>query len=222
MGLDGTIAISGISLISFISGRRNSFQLYLLTSSKQQSWASVPGGHIILPHRRKAPNVSGNSCTLHIIMHIRYFITLIIFALTLPSFNYNSITNSLSHDNVSSAHFYLSAFGVESDEFPTIDAKIDFLKIKSQCQATYDEPNKKPKSYTLSSKEIDTLSHLINSVDWKQFKKAFAVGITDQPTSTLTIKIKNDIFEIKDYGLQGDAPLPELYRIVYKLDQNFR
>ncbi len=57
MGLDGTTGISGISLIGFISGGRDSFQHYLLSSTSTNKRASVPGGHNISPHRRKAPNV---------------------------------------------------------------------------------------------------------------------------------------------------------------------
>lgn len=138
------------------------------------------------------------------------------------SFKNNSNQKNKQSVDFKSAYFFLSAFGVEADGFPTISATIDFENRKATCEVSYYEPQYKPRQYNLSSKEIDTLLNLINHIDWKNFKKDYAVGRTDQPTSTVTIKTSQDEFIIKDYGLEGDAPLPELYRIVYKLEQTFK
>ena len=117
---------------------------------------------------------------------------------------------------------FLNAFGVESDGFPTIDATIDFVADSSICNVSYYEPWLKPKYYSFSKNQIDTLRTLLKNSDLTKIKKEYSVAATDQPTSTTTIYTTQDTFRIKDYGLQAEFPMPELYRIVYNLKQNFR
>ena len=122
-------------------------------------------------------------------------------------------------DSVTRLEMNLSAFGVESDDFPTIKASINLINGSGKCAKSYDNPAFKPSIYTLSSEEIKEISRVLNGVDWRKLKTDYSVSKTDQPTSTITIYINNgkQKFAIKDYGLEGDHPLPELYKIVYKL-----
>ena len=47
-------------------------------------------------------------------------------------------------------------------------------------------------------------------------KKEYKVTMPDQPSSTTVIYTTKQKFVIKDYGLEGEYPLQELYKIVYK------
>ena len=116
----------------------------------------------------------------------------------------------------------LSAFGVESDGFPYIQATIDFTNDTSICKVSYDNPKFKDSIYRLTQREIDTIKYFIYKCDFSKLKKEYTVGPTDEPTSTIIIYTSDSQIEIKDYALQGEFPLKEFYRIVYKLDFNFR
>ena len=110
----------------------------------------------------------------------------------------------------------LSAFGVEADDFPSIVAYIDFVKDSSNCEKTYYNPAFKSSSYKLSSTEIKKIQQLLKAMDLEKLKTEYSVSKTDQPTSTTTIHAGQGTFVIKDYGLVGDYPLQEVYKIVYK------
>jgi predicted RNA-binding protein with PUA-like domain len=110
----------------------------------------------------------------------------------------------------------LSAFGVESDNFPSIEGYIDFVKDSSTCEKTYYNPAFKPSTYRLSTTEIKKVLQLLKASDLEKLKLEYKVSKTDQPTSTTTIYAGQRIFVIKDYGLEGDPPLTDLYKIVYK------
>jgi len=110
----------------------------------------------------------------------------------------------------------LSAFGVEADDFPSIEAHIDFLNDSSRCEKTYYNPAYKPSTYRLTSTEIKNALQLLRVTDFNKLKTEYSVSKTDQPTSTTTIYFGQKKVIIKDYGLEGDYPLRELYKIVYK------
>lgn len=111
---------------------------------------------------------------------------------------------------------HLSAFGVESDDFPSIEAYIDFTNDSSSCSRSYYNPAYKDSSYKLSHEEIKKVLELLQNSDLDKIKTEYTVGKTDQPTSTLVIYTNKQKLTIKDYGLEGDKPLPQLYKIVYK------
>jgi len=111
---------------------------------------------------------------------------------------------------------HLSAFGVESDHFPSIDAYIDFSADSSYCRKWYYDPKYKDSVYRLSKAEMLIIASLIEKSDLSKLKKEYAVGKTDQPTSKTTIHFNNKTLYCNDYGLEADYPLPELYKIVYK------
>jgi hypothetical protein len=111
----------------------------------------------------------------------------------------------------------LSAFGVESNDFPSIDACLDFEHDSSTCIKSYYDPEYNGSVYHLSSNEIQKVLHLLQNCNLKKLKTFYKVSKTDQPTSTITIYTKKDTFSIEDYGLEGEYPLQEVYKIVYKL-----
>jgi hypothetical protein len=111
---------------------------------------------------------------------------------------------------------HLSAFGVESDNFPSIDAVIDFEHDSSLCKKSFYSPAYKPSSYRLSPSEMKQVRHLLQNTNFRNLKTSYTSNKSDQPTSTTIIYRTRDTVQIKDYGLQADEPLKELYTIVYK------
>ncbi|MGX7666715.1 DUF6438 domain-containing protein [Flavobacterium pedocola] len=110
----------------------------------------------------------------------------------------------------------LSAFGVESDSFPSIEADIDFTKGTSVCVKSYYNPEYKGSTYSLSKTEMTKIIHLLKISDVQKLKPEYNVTMPDQPSSRAVIYTTHAKYEINDYGLEGDYPLKELYRIVYK------
>lgn len=110
----------------------------------------------------------------------------------------------------------LSAFGVESDDFPSIDAVIDFSKDTSICVKSYYNPSYKGSTYSLTKTELTDILDLLGISDVQKLKPEYKVSRTDQPNSTTTIYTTKTKYVIKDYGLEGEYPLKELYKIVYK------
>jgi hypothetical protein len=117
-------------------------------------------------------------------------------------------------DSIIRVDMHLSAFGVESDDFPSIDCYIDFKNDSSRCFKSYYNPAHKPSTYRLSQIEMKKVLRLLQDV--KKLKTNYAVSLPDQPTSTITIYLGQQTITIKDYGLNGEYPLQELYKIVYK------
>lgn len=123
-----------------------------------------------------------------------------------------------SGDNsISKVEMTLSAFGVESDDYPSIDVSLDFANDTSYCKRWYYNPKYKASVYQLShDKMLEALS-LLQNADLESIKKDYTTDLSDQPTSTTIIYKGQQKIVIKDYGLKGDYPLQDLYRIVYKL-----
>jgi hypothetical protein len=111
---------------------------------------------------------------------------------------------------------HLSAFGVESDNFPSIDAYVDFTNDSSKCTKSYYNPAFKVSIYKLTHEEIKKILELLQNSDLSKLKEEYSVNKTDQPASTLIIYTDKRNYTIKDYGLEGESPLPDLYKIVYK------
>ncbi len=120
------------------------------------------------------------------------------------------------NDSIFKIETNLSAFGVESDNFPSIDGCIDFLHDSSGFIKSYYNPAFKGTTYSLSHIEIKRVMELLQNADLEKLKNEYKVGMSDQPTSTITIYTSKRKFIIKDYGLEGEYPLKELYKIVYK------
>ncbi len=110
----------------------------------------------------------------------------------------------------------LSAFGVESDDFPSINAVIDFSKDSIACVKTYYNPSYNDTIYYIHEKEISNILNLLKISDIQKLKPEYKVTMTDQPSSKTTIYTTNTKYVILDYGLKGENLLIELYKIVYK------
>ena len=120
-------------------------------------------------------------------------------------------------DTITKVEMNLNAFGVESDDFPSIDVLIDFTNDSSICKKSYFNPAFKPSAYKLSITELKNVLQLLQASDLDKLKTHYKVAKTDQPTSTTKIYTTRKTYVIRDYGLEGDYPLKELYKIVYKL-----
>lgn len=116
----------------------------------------------------------------------------------------------------------LSAFGVESDGFPYIRAIIDFKNDSSLCERWYDNPIYKDSSYSFTKADKTSILSLLLNTDIKGMQKGYKAAMTDQATSTMTIYTNHDTVQFKDYGLIGPSPLKDIYKLVYKLNINFR
>jgi hypothetical protein len=111
---------------------------------------------------------------------------------------------------------HLSAFGVESDSFPSIEVFIDFIKDSSNCVKSFYNPAYRSSTYNLSNAEIKTVFGILQNSDLNKLKDHYKINKSDEPTSTINLYTKQKNFEIVDYGLEGPYPLQDLYRIVYK------
>ena len=132
---------------------------------------------------------------------------------TVTSFGQNSTTNT---ETIVKIEMSLSAFGVESDDFPSIDAVIDFSKDTSVCLKSYYNPTYKASTYSLSKTEMTDILNLLKISDLQKLKTEYKVSRTDQPSSKTVIYTTKTKYTISDYGLEGEYPLKELYKIVYK------
>jgi hypothetical protein len=151
---------------------------------------------------------------------MRYLFFILVFAVTgctsSEITNRNYLTRSTSTNPVQRIEMHLSAVGVESDNFPSIDVFIDFESDSSYCRKWYYNPKFKDSVYRLTKAEMLIISSLIEKSDLHKLKKEYTVSKTDQPTSKTTIYLSNNTLQFKDYGLEAEYPLPELYKIVYK------
>ncbi|RZJ93161.1 MAG: hypothetical protein EOO60_05625 [Hymenobacter sp.] len=122
-------------------------------------------------------------------------------------------------ETILSVQMHLSAVGVESDTYPSITATLDFAQHTSRCERSYFDPAYPGSTYHLSTGELDSIQRLLQHADLEGLKHQYSVSNrTDQPTSTTVIRTASRTFTIEDYGLEGEAPLPKLYRLVYKLE----
>ncbi len=132
----------------------------------------------------------------------------------------NSLTISELQDSVVKVEMDLSAFGVESDNFPSIKAVIDFTHDTSSCDKSFYNPAFKGSTYYLTKTEMTAIKKLLKISDIEKLKPEYKVNMTDQPTSTTKIFTTKKTFVFTDYGLEGDSPLKELYKIVYRYSRS--
>ena len=127
-----------------------------------------------------------------------------------------SFKQSILVDSIVKIEMALSAFGVESDDFPSIIALIDFEHDTSNCVKSFYNPSFKGSTYSLTRSEMISVKKLLIISDLEKLKTDYAVSETDQPTSKTKIYTTKKTFVFDDYGLEGDYPLQELYKIVYR------
>ena len=147
--------------------------------------------------------------------------TFFILLITIATFSF-CIPKSISpepllRESILKVEMNLSAFGVESDNFPSIKGYIDFPKDSNNFEKSYYNPAIKGSKYNLSHDEINKIRELLQNANLEKLKGEYKIGKTDQPTSTIIIYTSQRKFTIKDYGLEGEYPLQELYKLVYKL-----
>jgi hypothetical protein len=119
-------------------------------------------------------------------------------------------------DGILKIEMNLSAFGVESDSFPSITAKIDFIHDTSFCVKTFYSSTYKSSTYSLTKSQMDSIRTLLKIADLEKLKSDYKVTKSDQPRSTTKIYTTGKTFIVDDYGLEGGYPLQQLYKIVYR------
>jgi len=120
-------------------------------------------------------------------------------------------------DPVLRIEFKLSAMGVESEHFPSIEGKIDFAADSGIFTKSYYNPAYKDSTYYLSHAEIKQVAELLQTADLSRLQPDYRITWTDQPTSTVIFHTAHALYKVVDYGLKGDYPLQALYDIVYKI-----
>ena len=125
-------------------------------------------------------------------------------------------TDTIQHDSILKVEMHLSAFGVESDDFPSIDVVIDFVADTNRCYMSYYNPAHKDSVYRLTKEQMHDVASLLDHSDLDQLKPEYSIDRTDQPSSTTIITTNRMKYHIEDYGLVGEYPLRQLYRIVYR------
>ena len=146
------------------------------------------------------------------------FLLLILFGMNFCTTSQKNVSRlDPVHNTITKIDMDLNAFGVESDNFPSIEAHLDFQNDSNICVKSFYNPAYKDSIYHLNKTETQKILTLLKNLDLEKFKKEYSVASSDQPTSTIIIYTISNQYSIKDYGLQGDYPLQEIYKIVYKL-----
>jgi hypothetical protein len=128
----------------------------------------------------------------------------------------DTTTRQIQGNSISRVEMNLSAFGVESDSFPSIEVLLDFMNDSSLCKKSYYNPAIKPSTYRLSDAELKHVLQLLQTTDLDKLKTDYKVSKTDQPTSVITIYKGKQKYVVRDFGLEGDYPLRDVYKIVYR------
>lgn len=132
-------------------------------------------------------------------------------------------TNAVKNNtNINKVQIFLSAFGVESDGFPNIDAIIDLQNDTNICRASYYDPHFHDTTYRLSSSDMLAIKNILDSCDIKQLQTNYKIDFSDAPTATSVFFLNNEEIKISDYGLRGDCPLTKLYDIIFKFEATIR
>lgn len=143
---------------------------------------------------------------------------LLVLGLAAGSLLVGQVRTRRTGEPILSVQMHLSAVGVESDTYPSITATLDFTQHTSCCERSYFDPAYSGSTYHLSAGELDSVQRLLRHADLEGLKhRYFVSNRTDQPTSTTVIRTASRTFTIEDYGLEGAAPLPKLYQLVYQL-----
>lgn len=142
------------------------------------------------------------------------FLLLGLFSLSQDHANNSKIDKVV--DEIVKIEMDLSAFGVKANHIPSIHAVIDFVEDTSFCSKSFYNPAFENSTYTLKKSEMTSILKLLIIDDLKKLKSTYTVNFTDQPRSTTKIYTTQNTFVFDDYGLVGDYPLKDLYKIVYK------
>ena len=127
---------------------------------------------------------------------------------------YNSYA---SNNRINKIEMQLSAFGVESDHFPNINAFIDFTIDSSSCHKWFSNPSYKDFVYTIGKADIHKILNILRYADLNKIKRRkIDTGKSNQPGSKMRIFADKKTLAVNDYGLEGSYTLKELYKLVYK------
>lgn len=122
-------------------------------------------------------------------------------------------------NNILKVEMNLSAMGVESDDFPSINVIIDFKENTSRCVKSFYNPAYEGSVYSLTDSEMEAVKTLLELADLEALKEEYTTDYSDQPTSTIKISTIDKTYVTRDYGLKGDETLTKLYKLVYRIHE---
>jgi hypothetical protein len=140
----------------------------------------------------------------------------VLLALTVSSLAQTTREEKADQRLVTRLEVELSAYGVESDNYPSIKVVVDFLMDTSLCIRSYYNPSINGSVYRLSLADIRTIKRLLEDPEFKDLKRNYANKKTDQPVATTTVYKGQDKFVISDYGLEGTSLLKDLYGLIFR------
>ncbi len=147
-------------------------------------------------------------------LRFKYYILFVLFLILKKSIGQSVPSNT---ETILKIEMNLSAFGVESDDYPSINVFIDFEKDSSICFKSFYNPINKGSVYYLSKVDLKNITELLKISELKKLKHNYKVQVSDQPNSKIIIFTNKTKYTIVDYGLNGNAILIKLYKLVYKL-----
>ncbi|MBK9579491.1 MAG: hypothetical protein IPO40_20670 [Fibrobacteres bacterium] len=119
-------------------------------------------------------------------------------------------------DSILSIKCHLSAFAMESDDFPNISGDVDFVSNVNSFEKSFYDPKRKGSKYSLSQNELKELYAAVKKLKVTSHSMKYKCEATDAPSSNLLIRTQNSTYEIDDYCLQGSETLKTIYGIVYR------
>src|SRR5258708_4329150 len=99
---------------------------------------------------------------------------IILFVTLLTIISCTSSQNNSQKLTITKMEIHLSAFGVESDDFPSIEGFVDFANDTNSCMKSYYNPAYKSSTYKLSHIEINKVLELLQKVDLDKMKKEYS------------------------------------------------
>lgn len=118
---------------------------------------------------------------------------------------------------IDSLEMRLSAYGVESDDFPCIDIMINYLNHTSHCRKWFYSPEHTDSIYSLTENDMQKILHTLVSADLEKLAKEYKTQTVDLPSSKTIVYSRKKVLTFNDYGLIAPNPLKEIYKIAYKL-----
>lgn len=143
----------------------------------------------------------------------------VLFGLLMMACSASAQTASQNHEQIKilKLEMHLSAFGVESDDFPSINGFIDFEKDSSHCERSFYNPAYSGSVYVFSAAETSQILELLQQLEPDRLKPRYTINRSDQPTSTIIIHTSAQKYTVEDYGLKGEEVLVRLYNMIYKI-----
>lgn len=112
---------------------------------------------------------------------------------------------------IKSIEISISAFGVESDYFPSVFCSINYEKNESVFTESYYNPALKGKKTTMTISEMNVIKKIISYCDLNSLNVWDKTTISDQATGIIKVNYNDTFFQVEDYGLDGSLTAQTLF-----------